>query len=154
MYDALTIARYIINYSNDRGYGVTNLKLQKLLYFVQAAFLEIYGFPCFKEDMQAWTLGPVIPSVYHEFKRYGNMDIPKIFEYEGPGYDFSGVKTPYDDSVIQQNHKKSINLIIELFKDYAASTMIKITHEQNGWKNAYQPNQNNPINLDDLKDVF
>ena len=154
MYDALTIARYIVNYSNKEGFGVTNLKLQKLLYFVQAAFLKIYGKPCFKEDMQAWTLGPVIPSVYHEFKRYGNMDIPTVSEYEGPEYDFSGEKTPYDDSVIQQRHKETINFIVELFKNYAASTMISITHSQNGWKNAYQRNRNNPIKLEDLGDVF
>ena len=35
----LDVARYIINYSNEKNYGISNLKLQKLLYFVQAFFL-------------------------------------------------------------------------------------------------------------------
>ena len=39
MYNALDVSRYIINYSNDKNYGISNLKLQKILYFVQAYFL-------------------------------------------------------------------------------------------------------------------
>lgn len=38
-YDVLEVSRHIINYSNRMRYGVSNLKLQKLLYFVQAYFL-------------------------------------------------------------------------------------------------------------------
>lgn len=154
MYDALTIARYIINYSNERGYGVTNLKLQKLLYFVQAAFLKIYEQACFTEDMQAWDMGPVVPEVYREFKRYGNRDIPTVTEYEGIGYDFSGEKTPFDDSVISEEHKEIIRFIVELFKDHAAFMLVDITHKQNAWKKAYRKRQNYPLDLNDLKDVF
>ena len=154
MYDALTIARYIINYSNKQGYGVTNLKLQKLLYFVQAAFLKIYENACFKEDMQAWDMGPVVPGVYHEFKRYGNRNIPTITEYAGIGYEFSGKKTVYDDSVIAKDHKEVIEFIVELFKNHDASTLVEITHRQKAWRNAYVQWKNNPLDLADLKDVF
>ena len=38
LYNVLDISRYIINYSNQQGYGISNLKLQKILYFVQAYF--------------------------------------------------------------------------------------------------------------------
>lgn len=141
MYDALTIARYIINYSNDRGYGVTNLKLQKLLYFVQAAFLRIYGFPCFKEDMQAWMFGPVIPIVYHQYKRYGNREIP-------------GEGIILDDPSIQVDHKETIKFIIEFFKDYSSSSLVQITHEQAPWKNAYVKGENRIMKIEDLKEVF
>lgn len=39
MYNVLDISRYIINYSNDCNYIISNLKLQKLLYFIQVYFL-------------------------------------------------------------------------------------------------------------------
>lgn len=70
-YDALEVSRHIINYSNDAGYGITALELQKLLYFVQAYFLIKKGKPCFRDDIEAWDFGPVVPSVYREYKRYG-----------------------------------------------------------------------------------
>ena len=141
MYDALTIARYIINYSNYQGYGVTNLKLQKLLYFVQAAFLKIYGDVCFKEDMQAWMFGPVIPNVYHQYKRYGNREIP-------------GEEIMWDDPSIQVDHKETIKFIIDFFKDYSSSSLVQITHEQAPWKNAYVKGENRIIKVEDLKEVF
>lgn len=52
----MDVARFIINYSNERDYSISNLKLQKLLYFVQAYYLtstEEHE-PCFKEDIEAW----------------------------------------------------------------------------------------------------
>lgn len=39
MYDAVSIARFVINYSNKQEYGISNLKLQKIMYFIQAYFL-------------------------------------------------------------------------------------------------------------------
>ena len=69
MYAALDIARYIIKYCKDNGYSISNLKLQKLLYFVQAQFLVTYnGRPAFEEKIEAWDFGPVVPEVYHYLK--------------------------------------------------------------------------------------
>lgn len=76
MYSAIDIARYIIWYCKSHGYTISNLKLQKILYFVQAEFLVSAGAPCFYEDIEAWDFGPVIPEVYHEFKIYGSSGIP------------------------------------------------------------------------------
>lgn len=55
MYYALDVAKYIITYSNQKGYKINNLKLQKLLYYVQAFFLIKTEKACFKEDMAKET---------------------------------------------------------------------------------------------------
>ena len=48
--NACDISRYIINYSNKKDYGISNLKLQKILYFVQAYFLITEPYTaCFNE---------------------------------------------------------------------------------------------------------
>lgn len=73
MLDTLNVARYIINYSNQEKYGISNLRLQKLLYFVQAYYLISSGNPCFGDRIEAWDFGPVVPVVYHEFKRFGEV---------------------------------------------------------------------------------
>ena len=79
MYDAIDVSRYVINYSNQHEYGISNLKLQKILYFIQAYFLmsTLNHTACFQDVIEAWDFGPVVPSVYHEFKQYGAGDIPR-----------------------------------------------------------------------------
>ena len=59
----LDVSRYIINYCNENYYLISNLKLQKILYFVQAFFLEAKNEECFREEIEAWDFGPVIPEV-------------------------------------------------------------------------------------------
>ena len=55
MYNVLDICRYIINYSDDKGYGISNLKLQKVLYFIQAYFVSYTEKkePCFIDEKEA-----------------------------------------------------------------------------------------------------
>ena len=81
MNKVLDFCRFIINYSNEQEYDISNLKLQKLLYFVQAYFLISIHELCFEEGIEAWDFGPVVSEAYHEYKRYGNMDIPPVAIY-------------------------------------------------------------------------
>lgn len=75
MPNALTIARYIVNKCVKSGTPISNLQLQKLLYFVQMAFLKKLGKPCFNDDIQAWPFGPAVPAVYYHFCGFGAMPI-------------------------------------------------------------------------------
>ena len=52
MYNALDVAKYIIFYCNTIGSSISNLKLQKVLYFVQAEFLVTIDVACFKEKLK------------------------------------------------------------------------------------------------------
>ena len=56
MYNVLEICSYIINYSNEKEYDISNLKLQKLLYFIQVYFLIKNDEPYFEERIEAWDL--------------------------------------------------------------------------------------------------
>lgn len=77
MYSAYTIAKYIINWCNDHSIRITNLKLQKLLYFLQGEIVKRTGNQLIREDFYAWQLGPVIPEVYNAFSMYSSSNIPK-----------------------------------------------------------------------------
>lgn len=65
------IAEYFIQLANDTGSFISNLKLQKLVYYAQAWHLALYGEPLFDEDFEAWVHGPVIPQLYQEYKKFG-----------------------------------------------------------------------------------
>lgn len=157
-YKAVDIARYIINYSNEKGYGISNLKLQKLLYFVQVYFLiKTKGNKyCFDDKIEAWNYGPVVPTAYHEFKGYGACNIPSVKNYiffDTKNIMNSGRKT-FDDSIICDKDKKLIKEVVDKFSEYNASDLVAITHGQDPWKNAYHPNCNNEITIDSLKEYF
>lgn len=70
MATASELARYIVAVFQDAGDPVTNLKLQKLLYYIQGWHLTVYDKPAFNDRLEAWVHGPVQPSVYGEFKAY------------------------------------------------------------------------------------
>ena len=82
-YNVLDVSRYVIDYSNRKEYGISNLKLQKVLYFIQAYFLtnEKNGTPCFRERIEAWDFGPVVPEAYREYRQYGSCNIPTTTSY-------------------------------------------------------------------------
>lgn len=70
MKTASEIARYIVTFFQEREDPVANLKLQKLLYYVQGWHLAIYDAPAFGEDVEAWVHGPVVPIVYQIYRDY------------------------------------------------------------------------------------
>lgn len=74
-YPAATIAKWFIAWSEADETGeadLSNLKLQKLLYYAQGNYLATNeGNPLFDDRIEAWSHGPVIPAVYHEYKRFG-----------------------------------------------------------------------------------
>ena len=73
---AIDIAAYFVELaSNINENDLTNLKLQKLLYFAQGKYLSKYNAPLFKEEIEAWFLGPVVREVYEEYKICGAFPI-------------------------------------------------------------------------------
>ena len=71
MQSYVDVAGYFIDLANQTGATVSNLKLQKLVYYSQAWHLAIHGTPLFEEDFQAWVHGPVIPVLYQKYKAFG-----------------------------------------------------------------------------------
>jgi uncharacterized phage-associated protein len=67
---AFDIATYFLWLTNDTGSFMSNLKLQKLVYYAQAWHLALYDRPLFEEDFQAWVHGPVIPELFNKYKHF------------------------------------------------------------------------------------
>lgn len=75
MISAQDVGDYIIWSSHEAGSFLSNLKLQKLLYYVQAWHLAVFQRPLFPEKFQAWIRGPAIPEIYERYKGYGWRNI-------------------------------------------------------------------------------
>lgn len=158
MYNVSDICRYVINYSNKMGYGISNLKLQKVLYFIQAYFLinAPDRSPCFNEEIEAWDFGPVVPVAYHEYKQYGGGQIPSVDSYLV--FDIKDIwnckRVAYDENIISEEDRKLINEAVNKLSAYSATDLVRLTHKQTPWKIAYKPNSNNTITIDSMRDYF
>ena len=87
MYDAQTIATYIIYKCYKDKQFISNLKLQAMLYFVQYEYLKKEKKPLFSDTIELWEFGTVVPSVYNKFAIWNSLMIPSRFQaYKGNIY--------------------------------------------------------------------
>ncbi|MDY6148973.1 MAG: DUF4065 domain-containing protein [Porphyromonas sp.] len=138
MYSVGDIAKYIISYSYAINKPVSNLKLQKLLYFVQGESYERNGQPLFEEDMYAWQFGPVVPLVYYEYCNYVSMPILEKY-----------------DVSIDEESKDIIESVIDEHKDNSVWLLVNMTHEKGSpWEKTYVSSVERKIDKQLLKNVF
>src|SRR5205814_7982168 len=76
-YDPKAIANFFIEAAAREGRKLTPLQVIKLVYIAHGKYLAANGKPLINEHPEAWEFGPVIPSLYHEFKIFGNNAIGK-----------------------------------------------------------------------------
>lgn len=74
-YKALDISKYIISNCMAESHAITNLQLQKILYFLQRKYLVDYDTMLFSDEIQAWLSGSVVPEVDYHFCGFGSMRI-------------------------------------------------------------------------------
>lgn len=158
-YTAIEISRYVINWFydiNDFDNTVSNLKLQKLLYYIQARFIVKKHEKCFNEPILAWPFGPVVRSAYDEFKFYGNLTIPEIktvIDYDGTIDSLMG--KPYKTSISTEDQI----LIIEELKTHGMESAIELmqaTHKETPWIQTFNngAGQGNEITPQVIYDYF
>ena len=140
MYDVKSVAKYVISYCREQEYVMSNLKLQKVLYFVQAAFLSTRHYPCFEEDFEAWDFGPVVPEIYHEYKIFGSSNII--------------ADNDISRSMFSAEDREIIDDMVDICSGYSASELVSITHSQSPWKDAYRRYSNNIISKDAIEEFF
>lgn len=75
---ALDLANYIIAKSNEFKKPISNLQLQKILYFINLVYLKRTGKFLINDNeaFKAWRHGTVNESVYREYSAYGGDKIP------------------------------------------------------------------------------
>lgn len=121
-YKASDIACWFIKEFHKHGDCITHLKLQKMVYYAQAWALVFFDKPLFNEHIEAWTHGPVIPKLFNEYKEYG--------------LDYEPLPEPKSCPESDENTKKLIEDIIEVYGEHSARYLEELTHQEDPWRNA------------------
>ncbi len=123
MHSVNDVARYLLATQGAiPGERITNLKLQKLVYYAQGYHLALYGQPLFTESIKAWAHGPVVPSLWQEYRQYGSNPLPK------PS------KSP---PVFTHEERELLDSVSQSYGQYAAWRLREVTHEERPWVEAY-----------------
>ena len=119
--DARYIADCLISMASSDldNNDMTNLKLQKLLYYIQGTCLSLHGQKMFQQPIVKWQYGPVVPEVYHKFKHYGNQTI--TFE------------EPIDPKFLDANQMDVLKSVFDYFGKFSATTLMNFTHNESPW---------------------
>lgn len=119
------VADYFIGLSNVTGSLITNLKLQKLVYYADAWHLANYDTPLINEDFQAWVHGPAIPALYVQYKEFGWQPIRRddLDEVE-----LNKIIDAFSDPV-----KKLLELVCDSYFGLSAFELERLTHNEEPW---------------------
>lgn len=120
-YNAIDIAKKIVCRTDvEHGDTISNLKLQKLLYYMQGFHLAFFDAPFFNESIEAWTYGPVVPVVFREFKRYQNRAINP--------HNYCG------ELVLTDEEQQMFDRVYNEYNRFSAVALMQMTHSEGPWK--------------------
>ena len=116
---------FLLQNDVNAGDAITNLKLQKLCYYAQAWHLALHRTPLFRDRIEAWAHGPIVPSLYRRFKSYRWLSIDPS----------EASSDPYVDL-----HASDISFLEQIWDRYGSLTakqLEKLTHGEDPWRRAY-----------------
>ncbi len=114
---AACVADYLLWAARERGEPLSNLKLQKLLYYAQAWYLALHNRPLFEEDFQAWVHGPVLRSQYDRFR----------------GAKWMPIADPVKQPNMPLDLKAFLDQILDVFGVETAIALELMTHREQPW---------------------
>ena len=137
-YNVLDIANKLLFLADDgNGELMSNMKLQKMLYYQQGYHLALFDEPLFEEDLEAWMYGPVVPVVYDHYKINGSKGIQP------------------EKSVIKLTNKEEalFNEVYRIYGIYSATGLMNLSHSEKPW-NSVPTGTGNVISKSTLKMFF
>lgn len=145
MKSAVDVARYFLcRVDREVGDTISNLKLQKLVYYAQAWSLVFRNKPFYYQDIEAWVSGPVVRDVWNEYKDYQYGDIP-----------------PPDDLDVEfeEDEIEVLEEVWDVYGELSAKHLRDLTHSETPWINArkgLEPAEKsaNKIDMEEMKSYY
>jgi len=116
---ASDLAKYVIDLHVRKQAVITNLKLQKLLYYAQGWYLAFNGEPLFNDRIEAWVHGPVVPGVFREYREFRWSPLTAAAAY-----------APSDEVA------SHVSKVLGAYGKFDASQLELMTHNEEPWRAA------------------
>lgn len=121
MCDCFRVAEYFLSMQDgDAGNAISNMKLQKLLYYAQGFAMVILERPLFEDNFEAWECGPVVRKIYDKYNSYGSNALPKPDDFSLHKY--------------SKEEKEFLNEIYDVYGQYSAWALNEMAYKTSPWK--------------------
>ncbi len=122
---------------------MSNMKVNKLLYYAQAWSLVRLGRPLFNEPIEAWKHGPVIPTIYHRYEQCKENPVP----------------IPSDTSFLNTISAEEAQLLMDVAREYDGLSAWQLRNQSHGsnepWMKVYDPDKfHTVITKEDMEECF
>ena len=128
------------NFNDD--YKLTNLRLQKILYFLQGLHYVKFNIPLIEDDLEAWPYGPVSPKVYYYFK---SSDREELL-----------TKIPLNEKKekeLDEEQSVFIDDYLTILKKHSTNSLVDRTHKEDPWKDSYNTPYST-IQKEDIREFY
>ena len=141
-YDSRSVTNLILDLCDESSFEISNMSLNKIIFFAHSDLIFSQRQSLVKATFEAWQHGPVLPIIYHEFKRFRGQPITtrakKLCK-------FTGEKTvaSYEDVL---HLRDFLNDCVSVYGKMSASQLRSLSHKEGGaWD--YVWNSSEPHNL-------
>ncbi|TWI58285.1 putative phage-associated protein [Bradyrhizobium huanghuaihaiense] len=142
MYEARKICNFLLANFDAVEFDLTNLRINKLLFFIQAGSLRLLPEGLIRNHFEAWQFGPVVRPVFDSFKIYKEGPIRGPAQY----LDYASgtrIPVPYDD--IREDHLRIITQEFNNYSRFTTGQLVSLSHEPNGpWDIVYRAHLADP----------
>lgn len=133
-YDVRAIANFTLTFASARGVNLSNVTINKIVFFLHAWYLARTGLPLVTAKVEAWNYGPVFRELYSEFKKFGRLPITGKATRRNP----STVLMEECIEPIANDDAAFLNALLERYVRLSASELIELSHVQGGpWDQVY-----------------
>jgi uncharacterized phage-associated protein len=133
-YDVRAIANFALDFASSRGLNLTNVTINKIIFFLHAWYLAKTGKPLVSAKVEAWDYGPVFRELYSEFKHLGKRPITVRASRRNP------VTAKKEECVepINDAELEFLRPLLERYVGLSASKLIELSHVRGGpWDQVY-----------------
>jgi len=132
------VADYFLKKTHPEfGDAISNLKLQKMVYYAQGFHLALYGKPLFDEEIVAWEHGPVVESLYYTYREYGANELPQPEHVDVKNYSNEEIEL--------------LDEVFEVYGQFSAWKLRNMTHSERPW---VETGKNNVISKELMGEFF
>lgn len=141
----------------DHGMQLDQLQINKDCYLVNGFVLRKRDEPAFRDDVEAWRYGPVIPAVYQAYKGFGHEKIPRLGMCRTPLDDAEAVRCRCVElaGIIGRDVAATARGVLDEYGRCDGPELVAMTHgKETPWKKAYKAGRNNVISTETIRQFY
>lgn len=126
--DVRAIANLVLDLANEEGSRVSNLTINKIVFFLHAHYLVEFKEPLVSAKIEAWDFGPVFRELYKEFKEFGDRTITKKAQRLNPETGEFETCT----AVLSPETHVFLKKIAKKYLPLSSGSLVALSHEKGG----------------------